>query len=371
MKKNSRIFWICQIAGWSAYALTVVFFAYLLERQLSDVFLKRIIISIVFGIITTALLRKAIIVNHLRPPTPAKQWWKIFALLILTICLFGLATGSFIEFFRLFEVGRENPKPVDNQFVFSLPEIIKSWSGARVAKRFLFSLIFDTPIFFVWISIYVLWHYIEFANSQAINKVKLENIIKELELKTIKSQINPHFIFNALNSIRALVDENPQRARQAITELSNILRSSIQVDKVEVTTLEKELAIVKDYLALEYIRFADRLKVEYEIDSETVDNHLPPMMLQTLVENAIKHGLGKQPGDCLIKIVSKFEQQKHVLKVINTGILASNEKDGFGLQSTRERLNLLYRGEALFEIYQCQTNQVTAKLVIPIQSLLN
>ena len=68
---------------------------------------------------------------------------------------------------------------------------------------------------------------------------------------------------------------------------------------------------------------------------------------------------------------SKFEQQKHVLKVINTGILASNEKDGFGLQSTRERLNLLYRGEALFEIYQCQTNQVTAKLVIPIQSLLN
>ena len=163
-----------------------------------------------------------------------------------------------------------------------------------------------------------------------------------------------------------MVDEDPQRARQAITELSNILRSSIQTDKVEVTSLEKELAIVKDYLALEYIRFADRLKIVYEVDEKTLRNQLPPMMLQTLVENAIKHGLGKQPGDCIIKIVSQFEEQKHVLKVINTGILQVAENDGFGLQSTRERLNILYGGEALFEIYQCEQKQVTAKLVIPI-----
>jgi LytS/YehU family sensor histidine kinase len=91
-------------------------------------------------------------------------------------------------------------------------------------------------------------------------------------------------------------------------------------------------------------------------------------MLQTLVENAIKHGLGKQPGECIIKIVSKFEEDKHVLKVINTGILHHADKDGFGLQSTRERLNILYRGEALFQIYQCEPTQVTAKLVIPIHS---
>jgi LytS/YehU family sensor histidine kinase len=91
------------------------------------------------------------------------------------------------------------------------------------------------------------------------------------------------------------------------------------------------------------------------------------MMLQTLVENAIKHGLGKQPGNCLIQIIAKVEDQKLVLKVINTGILQNTETDGFGLQSTRERLNILYGGEALFEIYQCEDKQVTAKLVIPIQ----
>jgi LytS/YehU family sensor histidine kinase len=138
------------------------------------------------------------------------------------------------------------------------------------------------------------------------------------------------------------------------------------VDKVEITSLEKELDIVKDYLALEYIRFADRLKVVYEVESNTLSHQIPPMMLQTLVENAIKHGLGKQPGDCTIKIVSIVENDKLVLIVQNTGLLQPSEKDGFGLQSTRERLNILYRGQAIFEIYQCEPNEVTAKLVIPI-----
>ncbi len=365
MKNSSRIFWICQVAGWFSYALTIVFFAYVLEKQLSDIFLRRIVVSVFLGILFTSLLRQTLIQNQLRPPTPSSEWWKIFMSVILFSVIYSFISDSLIEILRLYEP-RENGKLVKNEFVFSITEIVKNWNSERVGKRFLFGLIFDTPIFLVWISIYILWHYIEFTNSEAINKVKLESLIKELELKTIKSQINPHFIFNALNSIRALVDEDPKRSRQAITELSNILRSSIQADKIEVTSLEKELAIVKDYLALEYIRFADRLKIVYEIEDATLHNQLPPMMLQTLVENAIKHGLGKQPGDCIIKIVSRFEDNKHVLKVINTGILQPSENDGFGLQSTRERLNILYGGEALFEIYQCESKQVTAKLVIPI-----
>jgi two-component system LytT family sensor kinase len=366
MKKLRSIYWICQIGGWVSYALTIVLFAYVLEKQLSVMFLERILVSVMLGIIFTHGLRQALVTSKLKPPTPARQWWKIFVMVVFFSFSFSLLSSSAIEIFRLFDPGRELSKLGDNHFVFSIDAIVNSWSTARVTKRLLFSLILDTPIFFVWISIYILWHYIEFTNKEEIKKVKLETLIKELELKTIKSQINPHFIFNALNSIRALVDEDPKRARQAITELSNILRSSIQADKVEVTSLEKELAIVKDYLALEYIRFADRLKIVYEVEDATIHNQLPPMMLQTLVENAIKHGLGKQPGDCIIKIISKFEDHKHVLKVINTGRLQPSESDGFGLQSTRERLNILYGGEALFEIYQCESNQVTAKLAIPI-----
>ena len=115
----------------------------------------------------------------------------------------------------------------------------------------------------------------------------MEALVKSLELNTIKAHINPHFIFNALNSIRALIDENPQRARNAITELSNILRSSMQTEKMETVPFERELNIVKDYLALENMRFEDRLKVEYDIDEDTLNQPVPPMMLQTLVENAI------------------------------------------------------------------------------------
>jgi two-component system, LytTR family, sensor kinase len=366
MKKNASVYWICQIAGWFSYGLAIVFFAYILEKKLSLIFYPRLLITIILGILLTHLLRKSMVKLSLRPPTPSNQWWKIFLLIIMLAGLFSVINSSLIEIFKLFDRDRDAANGVPNHFVFSIHNIISTWNGARVSKRILFSLLFDTPIFLVWVSVYVLWHYIEFTNSEEVNKVRLETIIKELELKTIKSQINPHFIFNALNSIRALVDEEPKRARQAITELSNILRSSIQVNKIEVTTLEKELSIVKDYLALEYIRFADRLIVEYEIEPKTIDNEMPPMMLQTLVENAIKHGLSKQPGDCIIKIISKFDQDKHVLMVQNTGILNASEKDGFGLQSTRERLNILYRGQALFEIFQGTPNQVTAKLAIPI-----
>jgi len=345
MKKHASIYWICQIAGWLSYGLTIIFFSKMLEKQLSSIFYPRILMTITLGILTTHLVRKAMNRFSLMPPMPLNHWWRFFLILIFAATCYSFMTSYLIEFLKLYDPGRKFP----------------------VEKRFLVSLVIDTPILLVWISIYILWHYIEFTNSEAINKVKLETLIKELELTTIKSQINPHFIFNALNSIRALVDEDPKRARQAITELSNILRSSIQVDKVEVTSLSKELDIVKDYLALEYIRFADRLIVEYDIEERSLENSIPPMMLQTLVENAIKHGLGKQPGDCLIKIISKFENDKQILTVQNTGVLAQKDKDGFGLKSTRERLNILYRGEALFEIYQCQPNQVTAKLVIPIK----
>ena len=346
MKKHSSLYWICQIAGWFSYGLTILFFASILDKELNPIFYPRLAINLSIGILITHLLRETMHRFSLRPPMPSNQWWKLVLLLFVFSILNSFSTSYVADILKLYEPGRNIP----------------------LSRRFLFSIIFDTPIFLVWMSVYVLWHYIEFTNTEEIKKVRLETMIKELELKTIKSQINPHFIFNALNSIRALVDEDPQRARQAITELSNILRSSIQVDKVEITSLEKELDIVKDYLALEYIRFADRLKVVYEIDSKTLSHQIPPMMLQTLVENAIKHGLSKQPGDCTIKIISNVENDKLVLIVQNTGLLQPSEKDGFGLQSTRERLNILYRGQAIFEIYQCEPNKVTAKLVIPISN---
>jgi LytS/YehU family sensor histidine kinase len=225
--------------------------------------------------------------------------------------------------------------------------------------------------FFIWNLIYFMYHYVSKSRKQQLDTLQLESLVKELELKTIKAHINPHFIFNSLNSIRALVDENPERARKAITELSNILRSSMQADKSETVSLEKELYIVKDYLALENMRFEDRLKIEYDVDEDTLDQPVPPMMLQTLVENAIKHGISKQINGGVVKVISQFKDHYHELAVQNTGHLnGAVTPVGFGLSSTNDRLNILFGNKAKFEIRQATPTLVEARVSIPFETVI-
>lgn len=241
--------------------------------------------------------------------------------------------------------------------------------------RFWWEIIFTFILVALWLLLYMVWHFVEKYRNDQIDRLTLEKTVKDLEVKTIKSHINPHFIFNSLNSIRALVDENPQRARQAITELSNILRSSLQVEKMETVPLHKELDIVKDYLALEQMRFEERLKVELHIDEDTLDQPVPPMMLQTLVENAIKHGISKNIDGGFIKIFSDFKGDNHELVVQNSGQINTkiNEDDsptdepGFGIKSTQERLRFIYYGKAHFEIKNINGNMVESKVIIPVK----
>jgi LytS/YehU family sensor histidine kinase len=225
-----------------------------------------------------------------------------------------------------------------------------------------------SSLLFVWNSIYFMYHYVMKSRKQQMDTLQLEALVKALELKTIKAHINPHFIFNALNSIRALIDENPERARAAITELSNILRSSLSADKSETVSFKEELKIVKDYLALENMRFEDRLQVEYEVAEETLNQQVPPMMLQTLVENAIKHGISKQVKGGIVKITSGLNGNIHQLSVQNTGHLNGGaSRNGFGLSSTQDRLSLLYGDKAKFEIRQLNPSVVEARVTIPVQ----
>jgi two-component system, LytTR family, sensor kinase len=219
----------------------------------------------------------------------------------------------------------------------------------------------------IWNLLYFTYHYIARSRKENLDKIRLEALVKELQLKTIKAHINPHFIFNALNSIRSLVDENPARARTAITELSNILRSSMATDKIETVPLEKELAIVKDYLALEQIRFEERLHVQMDIDKDTLSQPVPYMMLQTLVENAVKHGISKEMDGGHIRITSDFIDDHHELIIRNTGHLnGSAGNEGFGLSSTRNRLNLLFGSQAGFEIKDIGEKEVEAKVILPV-----
>jgi LytS/YehU family sensor histidine kinase len=240
------------------------------------------------------------------------------------------------------------------------------YTSASFTQKWFRTLFGSLLYFTIWSLLYFTYHYVSSTQSQRMNQIRLEALVKELELKTIKAHINPHFIFNALNSIRALVDENPRRARTAITELSNLLRSSMNADKDELVPLDKEIAIVKNYLALEQIRFEDRLKVSFNIDSNTLNQQVPPMMLQTLVENAIKHGISKEMNGGHINIVSDFVGNHHELVIRNTGKLNGHSREeGFGLSSTRNRLHLLFGDEASFDIRDTGENEVEAKVLMP------
>jgi len=349
MRSKSTLYWCCQLGGWLFYGLTMVFFAYFFENKTNNILYPRIAITILFGLIFTHILRELIVRLKLRPPIDGKKIWLLVVTGLCVIVLFNLANSAIVEWLKMY-----NPR-------------IK----VSVEERFLSNLILNSPLILVWVSVYYVWHYVELGSKAEIQKVRLESLVKELELKTIKSHINPHFIFNALNSIRALVDENPERARTAITELSNILRSSMQAEKMETVPFERELNIVKDYLALEHIRFEDRLKVEYDIDEDTLDQPVPPMMLQTLVENAIKHGIGKQKSGGLVRVISDYRDNHHELVVQNSGQLngITGNGDGFGLNSTRNRLKLLFGGKATFEIRNTDDNMVEAKVKMPVQEL--
>ena len=299
------------------------------------------------GITSTHLLRFFIKRNNWLLLAVEKVFFKLAISVILTSVLFSLLVMGGNELFNL----SENPRNLD----FSTR---------------LFGLILNIGIYIIpWVLLYYFYHYMSKSRRQQLDTLKLEALVKELELKTIKSHINPHFIFNALNSVRALIDENPERARTAITELSNILRSSMQAEKLETVPFEKELNIVKDYLALEHIRFEDRLQIQYEIDEETLDQPVPPMMLQTLVENAIKHGIGKQIKGGVIKVISDFHNNYHELIVQNSGYLNGRlNGDGFGLSSTKNRLHLLFGERANFEIRQID-GLVEARVLIPVEAV--
>lgn len=348
MMKKISVYWWCQILGWGTFFLISSFFYYTIRTKPLPNFFPSLLIEISTGLIITHLMRWIII----------KAGFLSYSLQI-QVRYFLITTLLFAFTWACLSVSLVSFLKWESQRLKSFSFLNKVTVTSVNAVTFLL----------IWNLLYFTYHYIVKSRTEQLDKIRLESLVKELELKTIKAHINPHFIFNALNSIRALVDENPQRARTAITELSNILRSSMQANKMETTSLEKELNIVRDYLALEYIRFEERLQVEYAIDEHTLDQQVPPMMLQTLVENAIKHGISKQLTGGTIKIISNFKETHHELIVQNTGHLnGSVNSSGFGLESTQNRLKLLYGSQASFNIYDVHENVVEARVIIPVET---
>jgi two-component system LytT family sensor kinase len=338
-------YWTLQAVGWGAITAATVFFAHSLG-QLDPIRWIRILFSLSVGITLSHVMRLSIRKARILEESYIRQFMGFLLVTLLFACLASIIETTFVYFTGFRSV-------VEKQVDFAVLNL------SLAINAFI--------VLFLWNTCYFLFHHVNKYRKQELDTLRLSSTVKELELKSIKSYINPHFIFNALNSIRALVDEDPSRARDAVTALGNILRSSLQTEQHETVSLQKELGVVKDYLALQHIRFEDRLQVEYDIDPSTLNLPVPVMMLQMLVENAVKHGISRRVSGGLVRIVSRRSGDRFELLVQNTGHLNRNLRhSGFGCNSTASRLGLLFGDSARFSITESPDRMVEALVVIPV-----
>jgi two-component system, LytTR family, sensor kinase len=338
-----KLYWSLQIGGWLSFAfIQILGFLILGGIDLTILQVSFWLLEAVLFLITTHLFRNFVIAQSWLAFNMAKLIPRVVgSVFILALVVYILRMIISIP------LGMYNPKI--------------AWSFFNVLGL---SAVYAL-IFFLWSVLYFIYHYFESYNTS----LKHQAATNEIELNNLKSQLNPHFIFNALNSIRALVDENPKKSKNAITQLSNILRNSLVSDKKRLTSFDEELKIVKDYLGLETIRFEERLKTSYEIHPDSNMYFVPPLMLQTLVENGIKHGISKLKEGGSISLKTIVEDHTFKILIRNSGIFKLNgtgkNKQGLGLRNTRHRLELLYGDRASLNIKNEGHNIVLTELIIP------
>ncbi|GAB3638383.1 histidine kinase [Hymenobacter arcticus] len=229
-------------------------------------------------------------------------------------------------------------------------------------------------VFWGWSAVYFGVHYFDNYRTAEVDKWKLAAAAREAELRTLQAQLNPHFLFNGLNNIRALVMEDPARARTMMTHLAELLRYSMQRNGAEQVPLSTELEIVDNYLQLEAMQLEERLHYTVTVAPAARPVLLPPMTLQLLVENAIKHGLAPRPAGGHLSLSTQLDAAgtKLCVAVRNTGTFRPQPgHPGLGLRNVRERLGLLFGPAAHFAIGPdpLLPDTVLAELHLPIRNL--
>ena len=225
-------------------------------------------------------------------------------------------------------------------------------------------------IYFIWGIIYFAVYFFRNFKKEEIKNLTQEGKLKEIQLNKFKSQLNPHFIFNSMNGIRSLIDEDAQKAKEGITQLSNILRHTLTLEKKSLISVEEELKLVEDYLNLEKIRLEERLEYKINTSPSCLHFQVPPMLIQTLAENAIKHGISNLIKGGRLVINSSSDQDFLLMQIINTGQYTPKAErtetaSGFGLENSRQRLRFIFGNKASMEIKNLNDNEVITKLKIP------
>ena len=355
---RSRLYWLLQGLGWGTFAL--------LGGALAAIFgkfqLVIIPIELIVGgsLLLGSHLLRLYMRRHSWPRLPlAKLLPRLLLGNLLTAVGSMVLTGTLVALmFGMLRSGEYSKGFPWLQYV------------GYTANSFFFLLL--------WSACYFSLHYLDRSRQAEIDQWRLTAAVREAEMRTLKAQINPHFLFNGLNNIRALVLENPARAREMMTHLSDLLRYSLQLNTREQVPLARELEIVTHYLILESLQLEERLHYALDVAPAALPVLLPPMTVQLLVENAIKHGIAPRPGGGAVHVSAQLESPGQLLITVrNPGRYLPNptapnpDHTGVGLPNAHERLQLLFGPTASLRVGNDArlADTVTAELRLPVGAM--
>jgi sensor histidine kinase YesM len=340
------LYWKCQLIGWGLVSLFWLYIALFRDDFAISHALINYILDVSICIALTHAYRTLALKENWNDLDIKDLIWKVIPALIVLSVLFMLLM-NLKTYAYIYLVNGQNYF-MSTLFVWN-PVLI---TGLRHMS--------------IWLLAYHLYHFYQREVQTTKMNAQLSLIAKQAQFDNLSTQLNPHFLFNSLNSIKSLIIENPKTARRAVDLLSDILRSSLYEKGNATVSLEEEMALVNDYVELEKLRFEERLIVKMDIDEQLHQIKILPLSIQLLVENAIKHGIDKQIEGGLLDISAKKENGKAVIKIKNPGELNIGGSKGIGLKNLKDRLRLQYKEEAQFEIEEIPHKSVLATLIIPI-----
>jgi signal transduction histidine kinase len=238
-----------------------------------------------------------------------------------------------------------------------------------VQRQYLLNLDFTLMTYTTILGLSYALHYSRESQARAVKEAQLETSLAQARLRTLEAELHPHFLFNTLHAISSLVHTNPDGADRMISRLSDLLRLTFDRSGAPRVSLQEELEFLQKYLEIEQTRFHDRLTVKFDIDPETLDAEVPRLILQPLVENAIKHGVSPKPGAGLVQIATRRQGANLWIEISDNGVGLSagaraRLRSGVGLSNTRDRLECLY-GTAHRIEFSDDTRGLAVRLEIP------
>jgi sensor histidine kinase YesM len=236
--------------------------------------------------------------------------------------------------------------------------------AGQLRNQFIGSLL----IYAIWVAVYFGIAIQRRRHRAELRQAQLAEALQAAELRLLKAQLNPHFLFNALNGVRALIAGDPVKAQDAVTRLARTLRYTLSSGEENLVTMARELEMVDDYLALESLRLAERLKVVRDIAPAAIMVRIPAMLMQTLVENAIKHGIAPLKQGGTLRIAAHVAAAELIIEVVNPcpeGAAMAPGSESVGLKNLSERLRLLFGPAARLRLDLSGPGQAIAEVRLP------